>query len=80
MRKVDLRMNKEQKYQIIKKVVEGAKTKELASIKIGCTVRHVNRLILKYKKEGKAAFIHGSRGRKPSTTIPLEVKEKVVNC
>lgn len=78
--KVDLRINEEQKYQIIKKRAEGAKPKERASIEIGCTVRHVSHLILKYKNEGKAAFIHGNRGRNPSATIPLEVKEKVVNC
>lgn len=57
--------------------MEGHKSKERASIEIGCTVRHINRLVQKYKKEGKASFIHGNRGRKPSTTIPLNVKKKL---
>ena len=50
MRKVELRMNEENKYLIIKKLVETNGNKNRAAIKLGCTVRTVNRLILKYKK------------------------------
>lgn len=78
MRKVELRMNEEQKYKVIKKLVETNGNKKRAAIKLGCTVRTVNRLIIKYKKEGKAGFVHGNRGKLPSTTIPLDVKNKVI--
>ena len=31
-----------------------------------------------YRKEGKAFFVHGNRGRKPATTIPEETRNTVV--
>ena len=65
---VELRMNEEYKYKIIKKLVETDGNKKRAASKLNCTVRTVNRLIIKYKSEGKSAFIHGNRGRVPSTT------------
>lgn len=44
---------------------------------LGCTRRTINRLIIRYHQEGKAAFRHGNKGRKPSHTIPDSVKESV---
>lgn len=79
MRKVELRMNEEYKYKIIKKLVETDGNKKRAASKLGCTVRTVNRLIIKYKNEGKNAFVHGNRGRLPSTTIPLDTKNKIIS-
>ena len=32
-----------------------------------------------YRKEGKAFFVHGNRGRKPATTIPEETRNTVVD-
>ena len=49
MRKVELRMNEEYKYKIIKKLVETDGNKKRAASKLGCTVRTVNRRIIKYK-------------------------------
>ena len=57
MRKVELNMTEENKYNIIKKLVETDGNKKRAALKIGCTLRNVNRLIAKYKKEGKAGFL-----------------------
>lgn len=79
MRKVELRMNEEYKYKIIKKLVETNGNKKRAASKLGCTVRTVNRLILKYKTDGKNAFIHGNRGRLPSTAITLDTKNKIIS-
>lgn len=79
MRKVELRMNEEYKYQIIKKIVETNGNKKRAALKLQCSVRTINRLIIKYKTEGKQAFIHGNRGRLPSTTIPLNMKNKIIS-
>ena len=78
MRKVVLRMNEENKYLIIKKLVESNGNKKRAAIKLGCTVRTVNRLILKYKNQGKSGFVHGNRGRIPSVAIPLDIKNKII--
>ena len=79
MRKVELRMNEEYKYQTIKKLVETNGNKKRAALKLNCTVRTIDRLIIKYKAEGKQAFVHGNRGRLPSTTIPLDIKNKIIS-
>lgn len=79
MRKVELRMNELKKYEIIKKLVDTDGNKKRAAIKIGCSVRTVDRLIIKYKKFGKAGFIHGNRGRIPSTAIPLDKKNLIIS-
>lgn len=63
MRKVDLRMNEQAKYDIIKKLVDTNGNKKNAAIKLNCSMRTVNRLIIKYKEEGKQGFIHKNRGR-----------------
>ena len=78
MRKVELRVNEENKYMIIKKLVETNGNKKRAAIKLGCSTRTINRLILKYKAQGKAAFVHGNRGRLPSKTIPLDTKNMII--
>lgn len=65
MRKVELHMNAQEKYKIIKTLVEKNGNKLRAANKIGCTVRTINRLILRYKDQGKAGFLHGNTGRKP---------------
>ncbi|WP_058486067.1 ISNCY family transposase [Defluviitalea phaphyphila] len=72
-------MNENQKYEIIKKLVETNGNKKAAALKIGCSYRHINRLINGYKKEGKAFFIHGNRGRKPAITIPQDTKQLILD-
>ena len=47
MRKVTLPMKIQEQYTIIKRLAEGHIFKEYASIKIGCTIRHINRLLQK---------------------------------
>ncbi|NEU04400.1 transposase, partial [Clostridium senegalense] len=64
MRKVILNMKEETKYNIIKKLVDTNGNKQRAAISLGCTVRHINRLIKGYKEHGKEFFVHGNKGRK----------------
>ena len=79
MRKVELRMNENEKYLVIKKLVESNGNKNRAATKLGCSRRTIDRLILKYKQYGKEAFVHGNRGRKPSTTISDDVRAFILN-
>lgn len=79
MRKVELRMNELRKYEIIKKLVDTNGNKKSAALKLGCTIRSVNRLIVKYKEKGKEGFIHANRGRKPSHAINNETKETITD-
>jgi transposase len=69
VRKVELNMTEELKYEIIKKLVETNGNKKAAALKLNCTQRHVNRLIKGYLEEGKAFFQHGNKGRKPVNSI-----------
>ena len=79
MRKVELRMNEQNKYEIIKKLVDTNGNKKRAATKLGCTVRTINRLIIKYKEQGKKGFMHGNRGRLPASTVPLDIKNKIIS-
>lgn len=79
LRKVELDMIKESKYEIIKKLVDSGGNKNAAAIRINCSVRHVNRLIKGYKKEGKAHFSHGNSGRKPVCAISEEERGLLVD-
>lgn len=53
MRKVELRMNEQIKYETIKKLVETNGNKKRAAIELGLTVRQINRLIAGYNAYGK---------------------------
>ena len=50
MRKVELRMNEMKKYLEIKNLVDHGGNKERIALKLGITVRQVNRLIIIYKE------------------------------
>ena len=79
IRKVELRMNEQEKYEIIKKLVDVNRNKLRAAQKLNLSIRQVNRLIKGYKEEGKAFFIHGNRGRQPVNTVPDDVKRMVID-
>lgn len=77
MRKVILTMNEYEKFQIIKKHVATNSNKRTACLKLGCQLRHLNRLVAGYKDSGKAFFVHGNRGRKPTTALPENTRQMV---
>lgn len=74
-------MDEQNKYEVIKSLVDHPETgnKDRAALKLGCTRRHINRMIAGYLKEGKTFFIHGNKGRKPSTTIADDVRKQIVD-
>jgi transposase-like protein/transposase len=72
-------MEKQEQYKIIKAVHEGKINKPRAVVKLGVTLRHVNRLLQKYRQEGKAAFIHGNTGRKPVHALSDQRKTTIVS-
>ena len=80
IRKVELSMDEQKKYEVIKSLADHpAPNKQRAALTLGCTVRHINRMLKGYKEQGKAYFIHGNRGRKPANTIPNETRDLVVD-
>ena len=54
MKEVKLRMKEQEKYEIIKELVDHNGNKNRAKKKLGITIRQVNRLIKKYKEKGKS--------------------------
>ena len=56
MRKVELRMNEKEKYEVIKELVEHNGNKLRAKEKLGLSLRQINRLIKIYKEKGKSRF------------------------
>ena len=77
MREVELRMNEEYKYKIIKKLVDTNGNKKRAAIKLNRSLRQVDRMIAGYKAFGKEFFVHGNRNRKPSHALSEEQKTEI---
>ena len=78
MRKVELRMNEQEKYEVIKELVDHNGNKNRASKKLGLSKRQINRLIIKYKEKGKSGFIHGNRSKKPINTLDQSISEDII--
>ena len=62
---------------VLRKCRKGLLTQVEASRDLGLTVRHVKRLVKRWKDEGDACVIHGLRG-KPSARRKTEVQEKAL--
>ena len=78
MRKVELRMNEQKKYEVIKELVDHNGNKNRAAITLGITRRQIDRLIVKYKKNGKSAFVHGNRGQAPAKALDNSIREDII--
>ena len=78
MRKVELRMNEQMKYEVIKELVDHNGNKNRASRKLGLSRRQIDRLIVKYQENGKSAFVHGNRSRKPVSTLDKAISEDII--
>ena len=78
MRKVELRMNEQEKYEVIKELVDHNGNKNRAALKLGISKRQIDRLIIKYKENGKSGFVHGNRGHAPSKALDKSVSEDII--
>lgn len=71
-------MQEDKKYQVIKNVVDHQGNKKRAALTLGITVRQVNRLLIKYRSKGKAAFVHGNKNRQPVNCLSTEINKQIV--
>ena len=78
MQEVKLRMNEQEKYEVIKELVDHNGNKNRASQKLGLSRRQINRLIIIYKEKGKSGFIHGNRSKKPVNTLDKSISEDII--
>ena len=58
MKEVKLRMKEQEKYDVIKELVDHNGNKNRAAMKLGISKRQINRLIIKYKEKGKSNVIN----------------------
>ena len=72
-------MNEKYKYTIIKKLIETDGNKDTAALKLGCTRRTINRMIIGYNTCGKEFFLHGNRDRKPKHALSKEIRDNIVD-
>lgn len=78
MRKVSLRMNEQEKYEVIKELVDHNGNKIRAATKLNISRRQIDRLTIIYKEKGKSGFIHGNRNRKPVKTFDKSLSEDII--
>jgi len=78
MRKVELNMTQLERYKIIKELVDHGGNKKRASIKLGISLRQINRLIIVYKVRGKEGFIHGNLGRSPKNKLSANLSNTIL--
>ena len=78
MRKVELRMKEQEKYDVIKELVDHNGNKNRASEKLGISRRQIDRLIITYKEKGKSGFVHGNRSRKSVSTLDKSISEDII--
>lgn len=79
IREVILTLNENQKYSVIKNLVDTDGNKKRAALVLNCTARHINRMIDGYKKKGKIFFVHGNKGRKPVHSLSENTKQLVID-
>ena len=80
IRKLELSMDEQKKYEVIKSLADhSTPNKQRAALTLGCTVRHINRMLKGYREQGKEFFIHGNRGRKPANTISENTRTLIVD-
>jgi len=75
------RITAKKKYEVIKGLADHPDTgnKDRAALILGCTKRHINRMLKGYNRFCKDFFVHGNRGKKPATAISLEIRKQVID-
>lgn len=72
-------MDENKKYEVIKGLADHPNpNKERAALTLGCTIRHINRMLAGYRESGREFFVHGNKGRKPANTIQEDTKIAVI--
>src|SRR3990172_6584768 len=63
---------------VLAKVDRGEMTAAQAKEVIGLGIRHIRRLLAKYRREGPRALAHGNRGRQPQHTLSPTTRAQVL--
>ncbi|WP_370541431.1 helix-turn-helix domain-containing protein, partial [Bulleidia sp. zg-1006] len=57
MKRIRLSMKEQEKYLTIKDLIDHHGNKKRAALKLGVSIRTINRLIIVYRNKGKAGFV-----------------------
>ena len=72
-------MNKKEKYEVIKKLVNHNVNKNRANKKLGISKRQIDRLIIIYKEKGKVGFVHENRTRKLINALDKSISKDIIS-
>ena len=78
MKEVKLRMKENNKYKVIKELVDHNGNKNRAAISLNLSRRQIDRLIIKYKEKGKSGFVHGNRSRQPANALDKTISNTII--
>ena len=76
--KVTLNRKEQKRLKVLNEVIVGHMTGQQASVMLDLTLRHVRRMLARYRQEGIAALSHGNRGRASPRRVPSDIREKVI--
>lgn len=79
MRKVELNMDQNYRYELIKQLSDTNGNRWAVALKLNCSMRTVHRCVNRYRSEGKAAFIHKNTHHPPATTFSPLLKSVVID-
>lgn len=66
--------------KVIKQVIDKEITQKVAAEKLEISIRQIQRLVVKYKKLGDAAFIHQNTGKESNNKkIPVDIANEIIN-
>lgn len=68
----------QQRLLVLTHLMAGELDYETAAAVLGLSVRHVRRLVDRYRSAGAAAFVHGNRGRAPANRLAEAVRAHLV--
>jgi len=74
---VTLNREEQKRLMVLNQVGEGRVGAGEGAGVLGLSVRHVRRLLARYRKEGAAGLVHGNRGRRPHNKLDDTLRERV---
>jgi transposase len=76
--KVTLNRKEQKRLILLNEVIVGHMTGQQAAEMLDLSLRHVRRMLARYRQEGIAALAHGNRGRASPRRVPSDIREKVI--
>jgi len=76
--KVTLNSKEQKRLKVLNEVLAGHMTGPQAAEMLELSLRHVRRLMARYRKEGATALAHGNRGRASPRQVAEEIKAEVI--